>query len=120
LKELKAFFTAAGQSGGDRIGGKSLIFKVIKTHVPREEHPPELQGSLGYPFYEIEDVTDRPREFVIDPHDATYRKFRLKLDDLAYEIFDLTKVLRHKTQAQTDRPAGPSGEFIYCISQDFT
>jgi hypothetical protein len=94
LKELKAFLTAAAQSGGARIGEKSRVFKVIKTHVPREDHPPELQGSLGYSFYEIEEVTDRPREFLIDPRDESYRKFRLKLDDLAYEILDLAKAKR--------------------------
>jgi hypothetical protein len=113
LKELKAFFAAAAQSGGDRIGEKSRVFKVIKTHVPREEHPPELQGLLGYPFYEIEDVTDRPREFVIDPRDESYRKFRLKLDDLAYEISDLAKVIRHKKPEQAGTASGSSGEFIY-------
>jgi hypothetical protein len=114
LKELRAFFTAAPQSKRDRIGDKSCVFKVIKTHVPREDHPLELQGSFGYQFYEIEDVTDRPREFVIDPRDATsYRKFRLKLDDLAYEILDLTKVIRHKKLEQAGMPSGSSGDFIY-------
>jgi hypothetical protein len=114
LKELNEFFDAAEHSGGLRVQGKSRVFKVIKTHVPLEEHPAELKGLLGYPFYEIEHGTDRPREFVIDPHDyETFKKFRLKLDDLAYEILDLLQVLRKNSSSPPGSTPSASGEAIY-------
>jgi hypothetical protein len=113
LKELRTFCACAAQTRGELIGGKSRVFKVIKTHVPPEEHPPELQGLLGYRFYEIEDVTDRPREFVIDARDESYRKFRLKLDDLAYEILDLLKVIRHRIRDRAEVTPEPLKQAVY-------
>ncbi len=49
-KEVRRFLEAANQTGGVSVGGKSRIFKVVKTLVPLEEQPSELQGMLGYQF----------------------------------------------------------------------
>ena len=50
-KELSEFWKAAEAQGGVCIGDKARIFKVLKTPVPRELHPPELCSLLGYEFY---------------------------------------------------------------------
>jgi hypothetical protein len=52
-KELQEFIHAAEQRGGVFINNKSRIFKVVKTLVPREQHPIEIRGLLGYEFFHI-------------------------------------------------------------------
>jgi hypothetical protein len=47
-KELGEFWKAANQQGGVRFQEKVRVFKVLKTPVPLEQHPPELQPLLGY------------------------------------------------------------------------
>jgi hypothetical protein len=36
------------------IGTKSRIFKVIKTPVELSQHPPVVQGLLGYEFFKLD------------------------------------------------------------------
>ena len=45
--ELQEFLKAAEQTGSIRIGNKTRLFKVVKTHIPREDHPLELQSRAG-------------------------------------------------------------------------
>jgi hypothetical protein len=113
LRELHEFYRASEQSGGIRYQDKSRVFKVVKTYIPLDEHPKELQDVLGYEFYEEEQGTNRHREFVIDPKDESFKKFRLKLDDLAYDILDLLKILAPPSaKVRTGRPTS-SGEMVY-------
>ena len=51
IRELKEFCRASERSGGMRVADKARIFKVVKTPVPLERHPAELQPLLGYEFY---------------------------------------------------------------------
>lgn len=44
LKEIDGFVQAAETSGGVKIDNKSRLFKVVKTPVPRQNQPSELQG----------------------------------------------------------------------------
>src|SRR6266436_793195 len=46
-RELTEFWNAASENGGVRIGDKARVFKVLKTPVPLDEQPPELQQLLG-------------------------------------------------------------------------
>ena len=92
-RELAAFCKAAEQQGGIRVRDKARIFKVLKTPVDRELHPPELQSLLGYEFFKEDPVTGKMRELdeIFGP-DAE-KDFWLKLDDLAHDICDLLKLL---------------------------
>jgi len=63
---VKEFYKVAEQTGGIRIEDQARIFKVIKTPVPLEKQPTEIQGLLGYEFYQIERPTGRPREFNLE------------------------------------------------------
>lgn len=92
-RELTAFCKAAEQQGGIRVQDKARIFKVLKTPVDRELHPPELQSLLGYEFFKEDPVTGKMRELdeIFGP-DAE-KDFWLKLDDLAHDICDLLKLL---------------------------
>ncbi|NET32562.1 MAG: TIR domain-containing protein [Cyanothece sp. SIO1E1] len=92
LRELQHFYQAAEQTGGVRVGDKARIFKVIKTYLPAEKYPPELEPLLGYEFYEF-DRTGRPREFgkIFGPESE--RKYWARLEDLAYDIHQLLESL---------------------------
>ena len=92
-KELLAFIEAAREQGGLTVGDKSRIFKVLKTPVPLDEHPAELQPLLGYEFFRKDPTTGRVRELnTIFGPDAE-REFWLRLDDLANDVCRLLEQL---------------------------
>src|SRR5262249_48174198 len=62
-RELQDFLRLAQQTGGVRIRDKHRVFKVAKTYVPLQDHPPEIQELLGYEFYEQDQASARVREF---------------------------------------------------------
>jgi hypothetical protein len=92
-KELAEFCKAAEEQGGVRVQDKARIFKVLKTPVPREMHPPELQPLLGYEFFKLDPDTGRVRELdeIFGPE--AQRDFWLKLDDLAHDMCRLLEML---------------------------
>lgn len=93
LKELAEFCSAAEEQGGLRVHDKARIFKVLKTPVPMQQHPPELQSLLGYEFFKVDPETGRVRELdeIFGP-DAK-REFWLKLDDLAHDLCGLLQLV---------------------------
>jgi Domain of unknown function (DUF4062) len=93
-KELDEFWKAAREQGGVRFADKVRIFKVLKTPVPLEMHPPELQPLLGYEFFKVDPETGRVRELdeIFGPE--AQRDFWLKLDDLAHDICSLLEVVQ--------------------------
>ena len=95
-RELEEFCRAAEDSGGLQVGDKARVFKVLKTLVPLEEHPPELQPFLGYEFYRV-DETGRVREFSEIFGGEAKRDFLLKLEDLARDLSALLKLLKGTT-----------------------
>lgn len=111
LKEVQEFFRIAEQTGGVRIADKSRVFKIMKTPVPRDKHPPELQDLLGYEFYQFDPTTGKPREFLNSgPHiDVNYWA---KLDDLAYDIFQLLETLGSEKPGAA-RPEPPPRGVVY-------
>ncbi|MEK6289631.1 MAG: hypothetical protein AABO57_28275 [Acidobacteriota bacterium] len=108
LRELDEFCRHAALRGGLTVAGKSRVFKVVKTFTSRDGHPPQVQGLLGYEFYEYDEMSGRAREFSpeIDPNrDARYWE---KLEDLAWDIKQQIERLRG---SQDEPSAAPdSGE----------
>lgn len=92
-RELETFWKAAEQQGGVSLDQKARIFKVLKTPVPLDAHPPELRPLLGYEFFRIDPETGRVRELdeVFGPE--AQREFWIRLDDLAHEICALLERL---------------------------
>jgi hypothetical protein len=84
-KELTEFCRAAEQQGGVRLQNSSRVFKILKTPVPYEQHPPQLASILGYEFF-MTDESGKVREFdeIFGPE--SQRVFWLRLDDLAHDI----------------------------------
>jgi hypothetical protein len=104
LKELSEFVNAAREQGGLRVHNKARVFKVLKTPVPADKTPPELQSLLGYEFFKVDPDTGRIRELdeVFGP-DAQ-RDFWIKLDDLAHDICCLLEIL--------EAPGQPAGSTL--------
>ncbi len=92
-KEIDEFCKAAQQQGGVRVRDKARIFKVLKTPVPLDQHPQELQSLLGYEFFKIDPDSGRVRELdeIFGPE--AQRDFWLKLDDLAHDMCGLLQLL---------------------------
>jgi hypothetical protein len=59
------------------------IFKVVKTYIDRNQHPPEFQKQLGYEFYEVDKMTQRPVAFGEGLGRNRDQRYWSKLDDLA-------------------------------------
>jgi hypothetical protein len=105
-KELNAFWIAAERQGGIRFHDKLRVFKVLKTPVPFEKHPPELQTLLGYEFFKIDPETGRVREMDEAFGPEAQREFWLKLDDLAHDICYLLEMLEAPDASPTSPPVG--------------
>jgi hypothetical protein len=121
-KELDAFCAAACEHGGLRIHDKARVFKVLKTPVPLDEHPAELQALLGYEFFKKDPDSGKIRELdeVFGP-DAQ-REFWLKLDDLAHDIASTLQLLYEQLGADAGKPAGqpitPDAVFLAATTAD--
>jgi hypothetical protein len=111
-RELAEFCKAATEQGGIHVRDKARIFKVLKTPVPLDENPPELQSLLGYEFFKIDEETGRVRELdeIFGPE--AQRDFWLKLDDLAHDMCLLLQLLEG-SDAQGDGDEDVSGEAVY-------
>jgi predicted CoA-binding protein len=117
LKELHAFAQAAQSHGGLSVEDKIRIFKVLKTPVPLEKHPPELQPVLGYEFFKIDPDSGRIRELneIFGPE--AQRDFWLKLDDLAHDICNLLEKLENPHESITS-PASGQAVFLAETTSD--
>jgi len=112
LNELQAFLDAAEGTGGVAIDDSMRVFKVVKTFVPRKEHPKELQNVLGYEFYQLDPASGRPREFLLDLGPEASKNYWSKLEDLAYDIHGLLKKLQgERGVSVAERPS--SGPVVY-------
>ncbi len=90
-RELRVFFEASENTGGLKIGDKIRVFKVVKTQIPLEQHPPELQQVLGYEFFTVDPDTGRARELSQTSEES--RLYWARLDDLAHDITDALGLL---------------------------
>lgn len=92
-KELTEFWKAAEMQRAACGCNKARIFKVLKTPVPLELHPPELKPLLGYEFFKVDPATGRVYELdeVFGPE--AQRDFWLRLDDLAHDVCCVLEML---------------------------
>ena len=92
-RELAEFWKAAEEQGGVCFHDKARIFKVLKTPVPIETTPPELQSLLGYEFFRVDPDTGRIHELDEVFGSEAQREFWIRLDDLAHDICCMLEVL---------------------------
>jgi hypothetical protein len=112
-KELTEFWKAAEQQGGIRFRDRARIFKVLKTPVPLEMHPPELQSLLGYEFFKVDSDTGKVRELDEAFGPDAQRDFWFKLDDLAQDICCLLEGMRAAEGPLAHTATGPQAECVF-------
>jgi hypothetical protein len=111
-RELRAFADCVREKQSSHFNEKSRIFKVLKTPVEFNDQPGELQGLLGYQFYETDAVTGRPSEFSHHKEGANYdKRYWERLNDLAWDIKNLLEIINPRAGAADLTPA--SGKTIY-------
>ena len=117
LREVAEFCKAAGEHGGLQVQDKARLFKVLKTAVPLEEQPPQLQSMLGYEFFKVDPSTGRVREFneIFGPE--AQQDFWLKLDDLVHDVCGLLKLL-DSDEKQPDSPTERSAVYLAATTTD--
>jgi Domain of unknown function (DUF4062) len=93
-RELVEFWKAAQAQGGVSFHDKARIFKVLKTPIPREMDPPELQPLLGYEFFHVDAESGRVHELDEAFGTQAQRDFWMKLDDLAHDVTALLEMLK--------------------------
>jgi len=108
-KELAEFYKAAESQKAACGCNKARIFKVLKTPVALELHPPELQPLLGYEFFKVDPETGRVYELdeVFGPE--AQRDFWLKLDDLAHDVCCVLEMLEGPAEPKIEAKE----EFVY-------
>jgi hypothetical protein len=89
MRELSEFHRLAEENKPQH--DKSRCIKVVKSFLPRDQHPVQLQGLLGYEFYEKDEESGRPREFSYLPQGEHYNRYIKKIDDLAFDISEMLK-----------------------------
>ncbi len=105
-RELRVFLEGSQATGGPRIGDKIRVFKVVKTQIPFEQHPPELQEVLGYDFFTVDPDTGRAHELSQTSEES--RLYWARLDDLAHDITDALGLLESAAPAAAAAPAPES------------
>ena len=93
LRELSEFCRLAKRNLGVRIGEKSRCIKVVKSFLPRDKHPSELQGLLGYEFYAEDPDLRRERDFSYLPDGHQYHRYLDRIDQVAFDISELLKLI---------------------------
>ncbi len=111
-KELQEFIHAAERSGGVFINNKARIFKVVKTPIPRDQHPAEIEGLLGYEFFREDPATRRFHEFVTGFGREVEPEYWTRLEDLAHDIRQLLDMLKIQSTG-SDSTLFSSGMTVY-------
>lgn len=99
LGELHEFCRLAEERGGLMVGNQMRVFKVVKTHIGREEHPKEFQKQLGYEFYEMDRATQRPVAFGQELGRNRDQRYWSKLDDLAWDVKGVLSQINPRARA---------------------
>jgi len=113
LRELSEFWNAAEHQGGVRFRDKARIFKVLKTPVPLEMHPPKLQALLGYEFFKVDPESGKVRELDEAFGPDAQREFWYKLDDLAQDICCLLEDVRGARQQPAGAATSTPNDCVY-------
>ncbi len=103
-RELKEFCAALRRTGQLVVGDhKTRVFKVVKTSVPLDKMPEEVQPLIGYDFFRV-DEKGRPQELDELYGPDSEREFWVRLNDLAYDIADLLDLLESGVSADEGKP----------------
>lgn len=117
LKELREINQLAATSSSR--GGKSSIFKVVKTYVEPEQQPEELRGLLGYKFFEL-DNRGRALEYDAGLGVAKDSRYWEKLEDLAWDIMNTIRSRDSPTLPVIQAPSAQAAVYLAETTSDLT
>jgi hypothetical protein len=117
-RELTEFCRNAEAHGGLKLGDQARVFKVLKTLVPLDQHPPELQPFLGYEFYKIDPDTGRVRELSEIFGPEAEQEFLLRLDDLAHDLCRLLEEIHDEGASPFVQPQQGARVYLGETSND--
>lgn len=120
MKELGAFYDLSQHDRTVQLGDKSRCIKVVKSYLPREKHPAQLQGLLGYEFYERDNESGRPRDFSYLPQGDQYARYLKKIDELAFDISELLKAFDQPAPGVDPAPATDQAVYLAESTTDRT
>ncbi|MEQ9440883.1 MAG: hypothetical protein RIG62_17685 [Cyclobacteriaceae bacterium] len=114
-KEIKEFYQCAIQNIGVKIKNKSRILKVVKTPVDRDKIPLEMEGSLGYEFFKL-DENGRPKEFNKVFGGDAEQAYLNRVDDLAYDVQELLNLLtKNEAEQGPDTDTFPASKKVVSV-----
>ncbi len=91
LRELSEFCRLAKGNIGLRVGEKSRCLKAVKSSLPRDEHPSDLKGPLGYEFFDENNDLRRPKDFSYLPGGYKHDRYLDKIEEIAFDVAELLK-----------------------------
>ncbi|WP_428666633.1 toll/interleukin-1 receptor domain-containing protein [Runella sp.] len=98
LNELREFLRLANQSGNLITGEHSRIIPVVKTYMPIEQRPREIQNYIYKEFYKIdENLGGVPLEFGQESGERGYEDYKTKLDEVVWAIFNTVNQIRDES-----------------------
>lgn len=92
MRELRGFVAAASSSPAP--ASKSRLFKVQPWGLPRERHPRELAGLLGYQFYSLDPLTGDEEVFRRTSEQDADQRYWSVLNHLARDVGELLRAMK--------------------------
>jgi hypothetical protein len=119
VREVSTFHEVASKNIGVRINNKSRIFKIIKTPVKRDDHPPVMRDLLGYEFYKLDPETGRAKELNKIFGEDNEQAYWQTLDDLAHDIRELLETLyADNKETGNEEPSGKKSVYLAETTSD--
>lgn len=122
-REISEFCQATRGRVGLTVANKTRIFKVLKTPVARDQHPPALQSQTGYEFFTLDKDTMIPREYSLTPGDSNEARAKEVINILAYEILAtldaVNQALSAAEPAAGPGTPGPGHRSVYLAETSF-
>ena len=95
LDTIEGFYKATSTSKVNR------VFKVLKSPLSIQEHPPRLRDLLGYDMFQLDTETGVMKEYSDFFSQEAEKQYWMKLVDLAYDIHESLLLLRQgETKAE--------------------
>ena len=95
LDSVEGFYKATASSKVSR------VFKVLKSPLSIQEHPPRLRDLLGYDMFQLDTETGMMKEYSDFFSQEAEKQYWMKMVDLAYDIHESLLLLRQgETKAE--------------------
>lgn len=79
----------------------SRVFKVLKSPLSLQEHPPRLRELLGYDMFQLDTETGTLKEYTDFFSQEAEKQYWMKMVDLAYDLHESLLLLRQgETKAE--------------------